>query len=330
MNGSENIPGRGIPALRQVDAALRQVGDRMHRSLQAHDVRGELASFVGHLQACRGKMLRPGMLLLAGECFEPVTEEHIQVAAMVEMIHQATLLHDDVIDDGRQRRGIPTVNLLWGNESAVLLGDLILSEVFRMAAELGPATARILSQTAVRVCEGELRQTLQRRNWQLDETRYLEIITEKSASFFGGCCRLGAMLARAPEDQVEALARFGLLAGVGFQIMDDLLDVTGDETRMGKTAQSDFAMDKPTLAVIHLLRTAEGPRKARVGAILESSPESRPELVDLLERSGSLQYARGRAADYGAQAAQAIENVPASRAKEALLEIARFMADRTV
>ncbi len=213
---------------------------------------------------------------------------------MVEMIHHATLLHDDVIDDGRKRRGVPTVNFLWGNECAVLLGDFVLSQVFRMAAELDPPVARVLAQTAVRVCQGELRQTVQKRNWQLSEAQYLEIITEKSASFFGGCCRLGAMLSQADEEQAEALARFGLQAGIAFQIMDDLLDITGNEERMGKTSQSDLAKNKPTLAVIHLLGTIDAARQADVrGLAGRGGPIPDASLVDLLEQHGSLQYARG-------------------------------------
>ena len=324
----ENTPWREIPPLRRIDASLGRVRDLIHRSLDAPGAQRDFASLVDHLRACGGKMLRPGMVLLAGECFGPLTPEHTQVSAMVEMIHHATLLHDDVIDDGRKRRGVPTVNL-WGNECAVLLGDLLLSQVFRMAADLDPGVARVLAQTAMRVCEGELRQTAQKRNWQLNEAEYLEIIAEKSASFFGGCCRLGAMLSSADEDQIESLARFGLLAGVAFQIADDLLDIAGDESRTGKTAQSDLAKDKPTLAVIHLLATTDSARQADVCALLESSGRSRGELVDLLERHGSLRYARERAADYVAKATRELQNVPSSPAKEALIETAHFMANRT-
>jgi len=300
----------------------------MHQTLDADGTQRELAAFFDHLKAGSGKMLRPGMVLLAGACFGPLTEEHARVSAMVEMIHHATLLHDDVMDDGCKRRGVPTANSLWGNECAVLLGDFILSRVFQMAADLAPAVAKILAQTAVRVCEGELRQTVQKRNWQLSEAQYLEIITEKSASFFGGCCQLGAMLSQAAEDQVESLGRFGLLAGIAFQITDDLLDIAGDEKRTGKTPQSDLAKDKPTLAVIHLLRTIDVPRRAQVRHVLESSEQPRRELVDLLERQGSLQYARETAADYVAQAVDALEHVPAGPAKDALVETARFMANR--
>ncbi len=326
----ENAPWREIVPFRRIDSTLGLVRDLIRQSLQARTAQGDLASFIDHLQAGSGKMLRPGLVLLAGECFGPLSDEHRRVAAMVEMVHHATLLHDDVIDEGRKRRGMPTANALWGNERAVLLGDFVLSQVFRMAADLDPAVARVLAQTALRVCEGELRQTIQKRNWQLSEAQYIEIITEKSASFFGGCCRLGAMLSGANEEQIESLARFGLLAGIAFQIADDLLDIAGDENRMGKTSQSDLAKDKPTLAVIHLLGTIDSAGQARVGALLDSAGRSRCALVDLLERQGSLRYARRRAADYVTQAVGELQNVPSGPAREALIETAHFMANRTV
>ena len=328
MNMPKHIPGKGIPPFRLIDLPLQQVRRLVYESLQTRGAQTELASFFDHLRAGGGKMLRPGMVLLAGACFGTLTDEHLRVSAMVEMIHHATLLHDDVLDEGCQRRGIPTANYLWGNESAVLLGDFLLSQVFRMTAELDSPVARILAQTAARVCEGELRQTVHKRNWQLSEAQYLEIITEKSASFFGGCCRLGAMLSHTPDEQIEALARFGLLAGIAFQITDDLLDVAGDENHTGKTVQSDLAKDKPTLAVIHLLRAVDASYKPDILAMLESSRESRRELLAALERSGSLRYAREVAADYVAQAERALEDVPSGQAKEALLETARFMANR--
>jgi len=328
MNMPKNIPGKSIPSFRLIDLPLGQVSRLIYQSLQTRGTQAELASFFDHLWAGSGKMLRPGMVLLAGECFGKLTEVHIQVSAMVEMIHHATLLHDDVLDEGCKRRGIPTANYLWGNESAVLLGDFLLSQVFRMAAELDSPVARILAQTVGRVCEGELRQTVHKRNWQLSEAQYLEIITEKSASFFGGCCRLGAMLSQADEGQIESVAQFGLLAGIAFQITDDLLDIAGDESHMGKTLRSDFAKDKPTLAVIHLLRTLDATRQADVRALLESPDGTGRELPALLERAGSLRYAREQAAEYVAKAVEALAEVPSSPAKEALIETARFMANR--
>jgi len=330
MSSSDNAPWREIPSFARIDAQLAQVNGLIHESLSARNAAGELSPLFEHLTACTGKLLRPGMVLLAGECFGPATEDHIRVSAMVEMIHHATLLHDDVIDDGHLRRGVPTINRLWGNESAVLLGDFVLSRVFRMAADLDAPAAKIIAQTAIRVCEGELRQVVQRRNWRLAEAQYIEIITEKSASFFSGCCRLGALLAHAEEAHVEAMARFGLSAGIAFQIADDLLDIVGDESKMGKTARRDVAKDKLTLAVIHLLEMTEEPEKSRVQAMLEPGSESRRELADMLRRSGSLQYAHERAEQYVADAVKALADLPAGDARSALIETARFMANRTV
>jgi octaprenyl-diphosphate synthase len=273
-------------------------------------------------------MIRPALLLLSGVCFGPVTDDHIRVAAMVEMVHNATLLHDDVIDDGTRRRGRPTVNSLWGNESAVLLGDFVLSQVFKMGASLEPATARLVAQTAARVCEGELRQVMQRHNWQITEAQYIDIITEKSAAFFSGCCELGAMLGGARPHDVEAMTRFGTCAGIAFQITDDLLDLAGDENTTGKTGRSDLATHKPTLAVIHLLENTGPSERNDVLAMLDAAAESSGPLLEMLTRKGSLDYARARAEDYVAQAHAALDGIGSDDGRDALIAAARFMADR--
>jgi len=329
MSNSDRAPWREIPSFAGIDSQLGQVNDLIRRSLAGDGVAVELSSLFDHASACTGKLLRPGLVLLAGQCFGPLTENHLRVGAIVEMIHHATLLHDDVIDDGHLRRGVPTVNRLWGNESAVLLGDFVLSRVFRMAADLEGSIAKVIAHTAIRVCEGELRQIVQRRNWRLNETQYIEIIAEKSASFFSGCCRLGAMLSHAQEGHIEAAARFGLNAGIAFQMADDLLDITGDEAQTGKTGRRDVAKDKLTLAVIHLLDTIEEGERSRVQAMLESGNESRRELAEMLRRRGSLQYAQKRAGQYVEEAIRAAAELPAGQARDALIETARFMADRT-
>jgi len=330
MSNSDKAPWREIPSFARIDSQLEQVSDLIRQTLAARDVAGDISPLFDHVNACTGKLLRPGLVLLAGECFGPLTADHLRVAAMVEMIHHATLLHDDVIDDGHLRRGSPTVNRLWGNESAVLLGDFVLSRVFGMAADLDGSVAKVVAQTAVRVCEGELRQVVQRRNWRLGEAQYIEIITEKSASFFSGCCRLGAMLSHAQERHVEAVARFGLYAGIAFQIADDLLDITGDEAHTGKTGRRDAAKDKLTLAVIHLLDTLEETERSRVRDMMDSGGESRRELAQMLRRRGSLQYAHERAGQYVLQAIDALAELPAGGARDALAQTARFMADRTL
>lgn len=328
MNAIEHTPWQDIPSFRLVDADLKRVAERIHRSLSAPDWAAELAPMLEHFIARGGKMIRPALVLLAGQCFGSVTHKHIDVSAMMEMIHGATLLHDDVVDDGLMRRGAPTVNSVWGNESAVLLGDFVLSQVFKMTVDLDPTLAGVVAQTAVCVCEGELRQVAQRRNWQLTEPEYISIITDKSATFFSGCCRIGALLSQAPDDQVEALARYGLNAGIAFQIEDDLLDITGEEFETGKTPQRDVTKSKLTLAIIHLLGAVKPSSRPEVVALLDDPSASRDELKRMLDCHGSLDYARRWAGRYVTAAIEALAPVPDGHAKEALAETARFVADR--
>jgi octaprenyl-diphosphate synthase len=327
-NPSDGVPWAEISAFQLIDTELRRVADLIRRSLAEPGAAGDLTPLYDYLGARRGKMIRPGLVLLAGRSVGRITETHLRVAAMVEMIHTATLLHDDVIDHGRTRRGAPTVNRLWGNESAVLLGDYVLSRVFKMAADLDPPVAQVLAQTAVRVCEGELRQALRRRDWQLREIEYIEIIADKTAAFFSGCCRLGGLLSCDRQDEIDALAEYGLCAGIAFQITDDILDITGEESRMGKDAQSDLEKSKLTLAGIHLLEHVDASQRDRIYEMLRSRRRHRQELGGLLLRYGSLQYARQRARDYVAQATRALQGVPEGSARDTLVETARFMADR--
>jgi octaprenyl-diphosphate synthase len=277
-----------------------------------------------------GKMIRPGFVLLAGACCGRITDEHIKVAAIVEMIHNATLLHDDVIDEGNERRGQPTINSLWGNEYAVLLGDFVLSRVLKMCASLKPQVANIVATTAVRVCEGELRQVMQKQNWQLGETEYIDIITEKAAAFFSGCCRLGAFLANATEIEIESLCCFGLNAGIAFQITDDLLDITGNENQTGKTVGSDVDTNKLTLAVIHLLRVVEETERPLIESMLNAGAQRREALVEMLRCKGSLEYARSRAQESVDRAILALAGVVDNEYKEALIETSKFLAWRKI
>jgi len=327
-NSPEATQGIEIRPFRGIDSQLKRVRECIRQVLTSTSTADELTPLCEHLSARNGKMIRPGLVLLTGQCLGQMTEQHLCVAAMVQMIHDATLLHDDVADHGQSRRGVPTVNRLWGNESAVLLGDFVLSQVFRMAADLEPPIAKVLAQTAMRVCQGELRQVMQRQNWQLRETEYIDIITEKSASFFSGCCRLGAMLAQAPREQTDAASSYGLHAGIAFQIMDDVLDIVGDEGRMGKRAQSDFDNYKPTMAVIHLLQTASARDKETIQTMLTAPADSKSELAAMLARNGSVRYAHERARSYAEKAMKALEILPAGEARDALAETAWFMADR--
>jgi len=322
-----------VPAFRLVDSQLGQVRKLIHAQLTAPAKTAELdAALAGgleHIDNHSGKMLRPGLVLLAGASCGRITGEHIRTAAVIEMIHNATLLHDDVIDEGQTRRGAPTINNLWGNESAVLLGDFLLGRVFKMCVDLEPWVGRMIASASVRVCEGELRQVAQRRNWQLSEPEYIDIITEKSASIFSCCCYLGGLLARAGKTEAQALADFGLNAGIAFQIADDLLDITGDEDKAGKTLGSDADKSKLTLAVIHFLKTAGEKDKDEIKDRLIAAPGGNKVVTELLNRYGSIEYARKRAKEFTARAVKALDGLEKSDAKDALVETAIFMADRT-
>jgi octaprenyl-diphosphate synthase len=316
----------GVPAFSLINSQLGQVKKLISEQLVAQAKTGDINRLLeSRLVGTRsGKMLRPGLVLLAGASCGRITGEHIRVAAVIEMIHNATLLHDDVIDEGKTRRGLPTINSIWGNESAVLLGDFILGKVFRMCAELEPWVGRTIAAAAVRVCEGELRQITCRQNWQISESQYLDIITEKSAALFSCCCSLGGLLARADEDKVKALSEFGLNAGIAFQITDDLLDIIGDENKTGKTLGSDAGKNKLTLATIHFLKTAEEKEKAELKNTLNKNA-----MIEMLNRYGSLEYTHKQAMEFAAKAVRALAGLKKTDAKDALIETAKFMADRT-
>ncbi len=322
------MPRSKVPTFGLIEDQLDEVRRLIRRQLKAPVKAEPTVGLLGYLKTRSGKMLRPGLVLLAGAAVGRITDQHVRIAAMVELIHNATLLHDDVIDEGQTRRGAPTVNNLWGNESAVLLGDLLLSHVFQMCAELEPRLIRIIATTAARTCEGELRQISARQNWQLSEAEYIDIITEKSAVFMGSCCRMGALLAQATEAEVESLARFGLDTGIAFQITDDLLDITGDEHQTGKTTGRDADKHKLTLAVIHLLRVASGKDKGKIYNILNGPGKNKDVLSEMLRSYGSLEYTHHRAQEYVARAIHALRLLRETHAKEALTETARFVANR--
>ena len=283
------------------------------------------------LRTRSGKMVRSGLILLTGKYFNCLTEKHFQVAACIEMIHNATLLHDDVIDEGQQRRGKPTINLLRGNESAILLGDFLLSRVFKLSAEFEPDIIKIIASAAVILCEGELGQIVQQNNWQLSEDEYIDVITSKSAYLFETCCKLGAKLANADDSQIKLFSEFGLNAGIAFQIKDDLLDITGDEKKTGKTSGRDVNKNKPTLAVIHLLGNLDkSDREKIIKSYFEEndSVSDKNTLIDILKSNGSLEYAANKAQQYVSNAIASLEKLPENPAKKALIETAKFMANR--
>lgn len=284
----------------------------------------------GQAREYRGKMLRPALLLLAGRATGSVTEEHITLAVVVEMVHLATLVHDDVLDQAELRRRRPTINAMTGNESAVLLGDYLISHAFHLCSTLDSqyASCRIGATTNT-VCEGELMQIHHRGNWDLSEAEYFGIIRRKTASLTAVCCELGARFAGAGPASVEALRAFGLDAGMAFQVIDDVLDVVGLETTVGKTLGRDLALGKPTLPTIHCLAHGEPAVAKRLAAVLgNGSIAGSGEIRECLQQTGSIEYAIDHAQNLVSRAARQLESLPTSLARDALTSLAEFIVRR--
>ena len=286
---------------------------------------------VEHCSDFRGKRLRPGLVLLSGQACGGLSVEHPVLAAVVEMIHTATLVHDDILDEAVLRRHTATVNAEWGNETAVLLGDYLFTHAFHLAASLESTLAcRWIGRATNLVCEGEMQQVHNRGNAELSEADYFAIIRGKTAELTAVSCRLGAHYAGASPAMVDALEGYGRDLGVAFQIADDVLDIWGEEHTTGKSLGTDLEKQKLTLPVIHLLATA-GP--ATVSAVrqlfAEANPENRDELRPYLELSGSLDYAWDRAKQSAASAASALDILGDSPAKSTLRSLATYVVRRS-
>src|SRR5271170_5393063 len=262
-----------------------------------HDELGSRFPFVqqlvDHCADFHGKRLRPALVLLSGKASGRITEAHAVLAAVVEMIHTATLVHDDVLDEATIRRHAATVNAEWGNETAVLLGDFLFTHAFHLAASLDSTRAcRWIGHSTNKVCEGEMQQVHHRGNLDLSENEYFEIIEGKTAELTAACCRLGASYADAPESTVAALDRYGRNLGIAFQIADDVLDIWGEERIAGKSLGTDLEKQKLTLPVIYLLRLVEPATVPTIrGLLTESKAEERRRLRPYLEATGALDNA---------------------------------------
>jgi octaprenyl-diphosphate synthase len=289
-------------------------------------------TLVKHVSRFRGKMLRPTLVLLSGRACGGVTEAHTVLATVVEMVHMATLVHDDVLDEAELRRKGATINHLRGNEAAVMLGDYLISHSFHLCSSLDSQFAsRMIGRTTNQVCEGELLQIANRNNLELDEETYLEIITRKTASLCATCCMLGARYAGAGDVRVSQLELFGLSLGIAFQIQDDILDITGDAGSVGKTLGLDLEKGKLTLPLIHFLRTAPLEHRELMRSLLRSDDGDKVERVrNLVLPSGAVEYARARARQYVERAKGAVADLPPSEARSLLAAMADFVVARDV
>ncbi len=333
-----------IPELAPLQAtiaeALEDVRTRFDRQL--HSDLPSVSRLVAHIESYRGKMLRPTLVLVCGLAARPrdmdtglLTPAHVTLAAVCEMIHMATLVHDDVLDESDTRRAGPTVNRLHGNEAAVMLGDYLIASAYHLCSQLdSQQTALLVAHVSMTLCAGELLQLSRRADFSLDEATYFEIIRRKTASLVALACRLGAEASGADEGTVRRFERFGERIGIAFQIQDDLLDLTGRQSALGKPVGQDLAKGKLTLPLIHHLAAVPAPERARSLLLLEracaepADPDAAAALARALQASDSFDYARTTAATYIAQARAELASFRDSAAKRLLLSMADAVVKR--
>ena len=312
-----------------VRARLERVEDLIRHWLAVDvDLIDRLA---GHILGGRGKRIRPLLLLLAARAADPQAEprEPELLAAVVEFIHTATLLHDDVIDEADERRGRPAAHRLWGNEAAILVGDFLYSRAFQMMTAYGdPRVMEILSETTNAIAVGEILQLLHCRNPAVDERAYFEAIERKTAVLFAASARLGALTV-GRRDLEEPLRLYGLHLGRTFQLVDDVLDYHPESGRVGKTAGADLAEGKPTLPLIYALARVEGEERERLAGILRLADGGRlPEVTAILDRVHAFEDTLNLARAERDRALECLEALPPCDEREALRALARFACAR--
>lgn len=286
----------------------------------------------GYIAGAGGKRLRPILLLLAARLAGYRGPRGVRLACVVELLHTATLIHDDVVDQAPLRRGRPSANRRWGDDASVLVGDHLYSKSFAaLVRDNDRAVMETLARSTMSMTEAEVFQLELKRSGTTSEADYLRIITQKTASFISACCRIGALLGGGPPELIEALTRYGLDIGVAFQISDDSLDFVADQDRLGKAIGADLREGKRTLPLIAMLERARPAERERVRALLRHRTLEPAELEEIrhlvLEHEG-VEYARARAHAY-AQAAKAdLEPFPPSEARDTLVLVADFVVDR--
>lgn len=284
-----------------------------------------------HIISAGGKRLRPAVVLLAARALGCKTDEPALLAAVIEFIHTATLLHDDVVDHADRRRGLKTANAVWGNPGAVLSGDFLYSRSFQMMVDAGRMEVmRVLADTTNAIAEGEVLQLMNAGDPEVTEARYLRVIELKTARLFEAAARLGAIAADQDPAVQQQLARYGHELGMAFQIEDDLLDYRASPAETGKNLGTDLAEGKPTLPLIHALRHGTKEQAALVqDALREGRVERLGEVLAAVESTGGITYSSALAARHGDAAIAALGDLPDSPCKQALIGIARFAIQRT-
>ncbi len=278
-----------------------------------------------------GKRLRPLLLLLAAHACRYEGRQHLNLAAVIEFIHTATLLHDDVVDTSELRRGRKTANAIWGNQASVLVGDFLYSRSFQMMVETNSMKVMdILSNTTNAIAEGEVLQLVQAHDADTTETKYMDVIRRKTAKLFEAATQLGAVLGKQPESVEHAMIDYGLHLGTAFQLIDDVLDYSADPMKTGKNLGDDLAEGKPTLPLIHALNKGSREHAELVRSAIENGGRENIDGVrSAIESTNAIAYTAGVARREADAAIQALAPVPETKYKEALYALAEFSVSRT-
>ena len=308
---------------------MRAVNELILRRLRSDVV---LINQVGHhIVNSGGKRLRPLVVLLAARAAGYQGHRHVDLAAIIEFIHTATLLHDDVVDGSEMRRNQETANAVWGNEASVLVGDFLYSRSFEMMVEMDSMRVMdVLSHATNRIAEGEVLQLLNCNDPDTTEEKYLEVIRRKTATLFEAGTRLGAVLAGMPSADEQAVAAYGLHLGIAFQLVDDALDYRASAAELGKNIGDDLAEGKPTLPLIRAMLAGSREQRALIKQTIERGGREHIEpILAAIESTGSIDYTLGLARVEADAAMDAIAFLPPSPPREALVQLADFAVNRT-
>jgi octaprenyl-diphosphate synthase len=327
------VPKSSLP-LSQIFEPIRADLELVDREFARHvESQVELIPQIGrYIQTSGGKRIRPAVLLMAARLGGYEGDRAVLYAAVVEFIHTATLVHDDIIDDSELRRGRQAVHSRWGNDVTVLLGDYLYIKSMAMALMHDTLDlVRVLCDVTLRMIEGELYQLTKNGDAAITEEEHLEIIRRKTAYLFGGCAQIGGMLGKVTREQEEALREYGFNLGVAFQLVDDLLDFTGDAVALGKPIGADLREGKMTLPLIHLLAQGEKTGEAIVREIIASRNATEAQwtqLLDILKEHRSIDYAERRAIEFAERAKKPLYAFPPSAERDALLALPDYVLSR--
>ena len=321
-------------ALRDALAADMEAVNRLIRERMASEHAPRIPEVTAHLVEAGGKRLRPLMTLGAARLCGYAGTHHVALAATVEFIHTATLLHDDVVDESARRRGRPTANLLWDNKSSVLVGDYLFARAFQLMVETRslPVLA-VLSDAAARIAEGEVLQLTAAGNLATDEEVYLKVVRGKTATLFAAAAQVGGMIAGASEEQVEGLRVYGDALGIAFQMVDDFLDYGGAGDGIGKNIGDDFREGKLTLPVIKAVAAADAGERAFWVRVIEAGRQQDGDLeqaLALVAGHGALAATRAEALAWSGRAKAALAPLPAHPLRDILAELADYVVERVL